>query len=309
MTAGVGQTFRAERGAVAIANITSSLSLQSYLPGTVTACSWQAGWRSLLLRAYQNPARVDEFSAPATADHLIVLVTAGSFDFARRTSGRWLHAHREPGNIGMIAPGQEVAFRWHGDAPHNVVQLHLPAAIINGVLDRLSTKDQARLKLPDTLATSDPLIESVILGLTDAIHDGAPDLYGEEAAHFLAAHVVLRGTPDGARPPLAVSDARLHRAEAFIRENLATSLAAIADEAGLSRFHIIRLYKRSFGETIFEHITRLRIEKAQHLLTRRRESVTEVAARCGYENPAHFATAFRRLVGVPPSTYRSRSRS
>jgi AraC family transcriptional regulator len=34
------------------------------------------------------------------------------------------------------------------------------------------------------------------------------------------------------------------------------------------------------------------------------ESITTIAALCGYENPSHFATAFRRLYGVSPRTYR-----
>jgi AraC family transcriptional regulator len=42
------------------------------------------------------------------------------------------------------------------------------------------------------------------------------------------------------------------------------------------------------------------MERAKIYLAAGEESVTEVAFHCGYENPAHFAAAFRRWVGVSP---------
>jgi AraC family transcriptional regulator len=67
---------------------------------------------------------------------------------------------------------------------------------------------------------------------------------------------------------------------------------------------LVRLFKQAHGETPFRRLTRLRMEEAQRRLRRGRESVTEITFECGYENPAHFASAFRRLVGVTPSRYR-----
>ncbi|WP_416347858.1 helix-turn-helix transcriptional regulator [Caballeronia mineralivorans] len=46
------------------------------------------------------------------------------------------------------------------------------------------------------------------------------------------------------------------------------------------------------------------MEEAKRLLRRGDQTVTAVAALCGYENPSHFATAFRRVVGVSPRSYR-----
>jgi AraC-like DNA-binding protein len=49
------------------------------------------------------------------------------------------------------------------------------------------------------------------------------------------------------------------------------------------------------------------VRHAEHILELVRissQTVTAVAALCGYENPSHFATAFRRVVGVSPRSYR-----
>jgi AraC family transcriptional regulator, regulatory protein of adaptative response / methylphosphotriester-DNA alkyltransferase methyltransferase len=47
------------------------------------------------------------------------------------------------------------------------------------------------------------------------------------------------------------------------------------------------------------------MEKAAELLTGRGLTVREVAHRVGYRQPAQFAKAFRRHLGVAPSDYRA----
>jgi AraC family transcriptional regulator len=101
-------------------------------------------------------------------------------------------------------------------------------------------------------------------------------------------------------------DSRLRRVDDYIRSHLDSSfsLQALAVEATLSRFHLLRLFKQTYGETPFRRLTRLRMEEAQRRLLRTRDSVTEISLACGYENPAHFAAAFRRIFGVSPTEFR-----
>jgi AraC family transcriptional regulator len=110
-------------------------------------------------------------------------------------------------------------------------------------------------------------------------------------------------------PPEAnVHEQRLRRADDFMRAHLESplTLQAIAAVIGLSRFHTLRLFKSAYGETPIKRLTRLRMERAQLLLAQDGESVTEVAFRCGYDNPAHFANAFRRHAGMTPTEFRRR---
>jgi AraC family transcriptional regulator len=95
--------------------------------------------------------------------------------------------------------------------------------------------------------------------------------------------------------------------DAYMRENLANSvsLEELAQQAHLSRFHLLRLFKRAYGETPLKRLTRLRMTEAKRCLQQGGLSISEIAARCGYENPAHFASAFRRVEGVAPTAYRA----
>ena len=284
----------------------SSRDADRHLKAVRTACSLDAGWQSLLLRAYEDPPRVEEFKTPPVADHLIVLVTGGTCEIEVRYSGRWHKTRYTRGHIGMTAPGQEATLRWDGPTAHSTLQLHLPAATLQGVAQELSNRDPARLDLPSLLTSTDPVIENVMLSLARAMKGGVPDIYAETAAQFLAAHLLLRhgslGEPAAAGP----DDRRLRRVDAYIREHLGAplSLEDIAGEAGISRFHLLRLFKQAYGETPFKRLTRLRMEQAQALLGGSRKSVAQIAFLCGYENPAHFASAFRRHAGVSPTDYR-----
>lgn len=150
-----------------------------------------------------------------------------------------------------------------------------------------------------------------MLALSDVIGEDGADFCAETTAQLLTARLRVRDTKIGPRPTPTPEDRRFKRIDKFMRENLgsAISLNAIAKEAGLSRFHLVRLFKQVHGETPFKRLTRLRMEEAQRRLRQGRESVTEIAFACGYENSAHFATAFRRSVGVPPSLYRQRDQA
>ena len=286
--------------------IIPSLDLHRFQPGRLVSCSWQRGWRSLLLRGYEEPPVVEEFVTPATADQLVVLVTAGTCDFQARHEGTQRHATKRIGHVGMTAAGHQPTRRWHSDDVHRTLHLHLPAATLHEVLQDLSDHDPLQFRMPALVHTDDPVIAQTILALERAIQAGAPDLYAEHAAQFLAVHLLTRH--GGCSTPVAVGadELRLRRAEAFMRAHLDAplSLAWIAREAGVSRFHLIRLFKRAHGETPVKRLTRLRMEAAQGHLAGSAKSVTEIAFLCGYDNPAHFASAFRRVVGVSPSDYR-----
>lgn len=282
----------------------SSLDAHRYLKATMTASSTNAGWRSLLLRAYVDPPTVEELVTRPTADHLIVLVTGGACEIEGRYKGRWHKAHYRPGMMGMTAPGEEAMLRWHGETAHETLQLHLPAATLQATAAELP-KSLRLAGPPSRLGDEDPVIRQTMLSLATAMAEGAPDLYAETAAEFLAAHLLVRyGHHEMPSPVL--EDARLRRVDAFMRENLAAplSLTALAEVACISRFHFLRLFKQTYGETPLRRLTRLRMEDARKRLGRSEQSIAEIAFVIGYENPAHFAAAFRKIFGVAPSVYR-----
>ena len=86
--------------------------------------------------------------------------------------------------------------------------------------------------------------------------------------------------------------------------DLPMRLSDAAGEAYLSPFHYHRMFARAFGETPYDFVRRLRIDRAKELLARDHLPVTEVCMAVGYESLGSFSTLFRSLVGCSPAEYR-----
>ena len=83
------------------------------------------------------------------------------------------------------------------------------------------------------------------------------------------------------------------------------SLDEIARRVASSRRQLQRAYAEIGRTTFRDHLTRVRMDKAAELLAGRGLTVREVAHRVGYRQPAQFAKAFRRHLGVAPSDFRA----
>lgn len=102
--------------------------------------------------------------------------------------------------------------------------------------------------------------------------------------------------------------ARIHRAQDYIEQNLGLplSLESVAQAAHFSPFHFHRLYSALCGETLFQFVQRVRLERsASRLLQNRREPITSIAIDLGFSSSATFARAFRNHFGVSASAYRA----
>jgi len=83
-----------------------------------------------------------------------------------------------------------------------------------------------------------------------------------------------------------------------------TTLAELSRCVGRHPVQISRQFHRHFGCTIGEYIRRVRIARAQSLLSLRGQNLAEIALACGFSDQSHFTTAFRRLTGMSPHCYR-----
>ncbi|MBM2815260.1 MAG: transcriptional regulator, AraC family [Ignavibacteria bacterium] len=101
--------------------------------------------------------------------------------------------------------------------------------------------------------------------------------------------------------------ARINRALDYIETRLAEplTLAEIASTANFSEFHFARLFKAFIGESLYQYVLRLRMERSALALCKRQEqSVMEIGFDYGYTSPSAFSKAFKSFFGVSPSEWR-----
>lgn len=104
--------------------------------------------------------------------------------------------------------------------------------------------------------------------------------------------------------------ARLNRVRTLVERGPVRdySMRELASIAALSVWHFVRMFGQVYGETPHRFLTRIRLERASHLLATTDASIASVAERLGFENRCAFARLFRAHFGMPASVHRRQAK-
>jgi AraC-like DNA-binding protein len=129
----------------------------------------------------------------------------------------------------------------------------------------------------------------------------------ERQTHLVEALVLLIGrhaeSPRAPRPPGREPGAiRLSRE--YLQQHAAenVTLEALAQSAGLSPFHLCRVFRHTVGMTPHAYQTQARVRQAKDLL-HAGLPISTVAAQAGFYDQAHLTRHFKRIVGLTPGQY------
>ncbi|GAA3562425.1 AraC family transcriptional regulator [Microlunatus spumicola] len=264
-------------------------------------------WRSLSLRQVLEPAVMEDLHIPAADVQRVVLLLRGTKTIESSSGRSWRRATHAAGTVSLTAPGRPTRLRWRVTAPHPVVTLQ--ATVPGRTVREAATQVWGRGEAPvlDSLSVDDAVTGQLLRAMAAAQAARAPELYAESAAQYLVVHLLTRyaGLPAPTVP--RHEGQRMARVRAYVDEHLAEplTLVGLADVAGLSPWHFLRVFKAEHGTTPMRYLAGLRVRAAQDLLTTTTRSVTEVAYACGFSSPGHLATAFNRQLGTTPSRYRA----
>jgi AraC-like DNA-binding protein len=105
--------------------------------------------------------------------------------------------------------------------------------------------------------------------------------------------------------------AHLRRARDLLDREYASPLnvPAMARAALMSPSHFSRQFRAAYGETPYGYLQTRRVERAMALLRRSDLPVTDVCLAVGFTSLGSFSSTFTKLVGEPPSLYRTRDHS
>ncbi len=100
---------------------------------------------------------------------------------------------------------------------------------------------------------------------------------------------------------------RINKAIDYIEANLEKPLTLdeLASVANFSKFHFHRIFLAHTGETPFQFILRLRLEKAASLLIlNHNKSITEISSEVGFMDVSVFSRNFKNYFHISASLYR-----
>lgn len=86
------------------------------------------------------------------------------------------------------------------------------------------------------------------------------------------------------------------------------SIQEIADNLGISKEYMQKLFKKYEGISITEYISDIKIEAACNMLRYSDRKIQEIAEYLHYGSVSHFSTAFRKKMHQSPKEYRDQNR-
>ncbi len=136
----------------------------------------------------------------------------------------------------------------------------------------------------------------------------------ERETRFIEAMARLVSRHTRRRPAASQDPGRYGRAasrareflEAHLAENV--SLSRLAQQAGLSRFHLLRLFRAEYGLPPHAWLMQQRLKRARQLLQARR-APAEIATELGFVDQSHLTRRFHAAYGLTPGQYCAQSAS
>lgn len=112
------------------------------------------------------------------------------------------------------------------------------------------------------------------------------------------------------RAPAKVQVSGLNKVEqmvCYIAQNYMEPITAddIGRVAGLHPNSAMRLFKKTFGSTLVDHLTHHRVFHAKRLLATTDQKIVDIAFASGFNSISRFNEAFRRGCGCTPRAFRA----
>ena len=229
-----------------------------------------------------------------------------------RTSKSLRHQETVPANrVSIAAPGEAISDEI--GVPVKALHVYLKSDVVVEVANELfKTQRSSRTILP-VFATGDPSLVLVLQAIGAALSEpaGSSTLKMEYLARALAAHVLQWHSTEGtllqtARKPPALSAKQLQLVLSYVEDNLEREILVkdLASLLNLSPVQFMRRFKTSQGTTVHQSVMLARVRKAKELLRDQMFGLADIAAICGFSNPGHFASVFKRFVNTSPGEYR-----
>ena len=70
----------------------------------------------------------------------------------------------------------------------------------------------------------------------------------------------------------------------------------------VSKYHLLRLFTKYYGQTPKKYLTGKRIEKSKEYL-KKGMNITETCFAIGFESPSSFSTLFKSITGLTPTEF------
>lgn len=202
----------------------------------------------------------------------------------------------KPGQVTLYNPGTIQASRFDSQ-PVAFISLHVSQTVMKTLADEEARNASAAPALREGILDN-PRLFHALYGFAASAHQ-APDEEQEQALILLCGELLeTRAIPTGEEEKRIAWVIDYLRAHLHLRPQL----DALAQMAGLSKYHLVRLFARHTGMPPLQYHMQLRLHAARDLL-RSRVHPLDAALMLGFYDQSHFINAFRKVMGTTPQHY------
>jgi len=234
-------------------------------------------------------------------DYQLVIVHSGSLEL--RLDGKKIPVG--PGHAILLSPGHKEHFLFSRDTETNHGWCAVDPSAVPARMRRLFRSTTAPAPFTSHLAT---LLK---LGKTAPVSSPGNESL-EDNYCFGLGLALLSGFAFQVHAGQKVKnpgDEALERMDEFISREYAQplQLANLAAAAGVSRQHLMKLFRDRGWPTPTQYLYEKRLETALDWLSHTGLSVEEIGFRCGFANAFHFSRKFSQAYGKSPRAWRAQA--
>ncbi|MDR1390630.1 MAG: response regulator [Treponema sp.] len=133
---------------------------------------------------------------------------------------------------------------------------------------------------------------------------GSHKAFVEKLSALLGALVEFKESRSPGRYQSVILKARAYIDQHYAENNV--SLQLVADQVGISPNHFSSVFVSETGENFIDYLTRVRIDRAKHLLAETNIKSADIAYETGWSDPHYFSFIFKKNTGFSPREYRRR---
>ncbi len=231
----------------------------------------------------------------------IAAVVAGSFNYASDSGRALLH----PGALLLGNHGACYQCGHDHGVGDRCIAVQLSPDFFAEIAATAAGSSKFRFPAAMLPAKRDTLPDTVML---EARSNGRDILHIEEdLIRFTAAAVrALSGINAAAVRVSAQDERRVSRALRHIEQHAdhALELDQLATVAAMSKFHFLRIFRRTVGMTPYQFLLSIRLRRAALRLLTSPDAVTKIAFESGFGDLSTFNNAFRIRFGMSPMAFR-----
>lgn len=214
------------------------------------------------------------------------------------------HHSSQPGNIMVFNPGQVHDGHVGGKQPLDYSMLYIHPNQLEPMLGAAGIQRTKNFQISDALF-SDSFLQKTILRLAYSLETQSVSKVSHEGLLYeLAVGIAKRYGKYEANALCKRVDPLLRQAKDYILHHLFDdlSLAQIAAQACMSKYHFLRLFRQQYGLTPHQFVLNARINQSKNALEQGL-ALTDVALTHGFSDLSHFNRRFKPVFGMTPKQY------